>query len=231
MRAPVAVNRGELTGRLRTHIADVPEPRCALHADAVAPFLNLRRAALADGFDLVPLSSFRDFSRQLAIWNGKFSGERPMVDASGRPIDANELSPLERIEAILLWSALPGASRHHWGTDIDLIDARATAPGYQVQLTPQEFAPRGPYAALGAWLEANAGRFGFFRPFRGERSGVRPEPWHFSFAPLAENARRALTAAVLHEAISAAPILGKDQVLAQLDALHARYVAAIDWPA
>jgi LAS superfamily LD-carboxypeptidase LdcB len=224
------VNDGELTGQVRTHITDVSEPECALHAHVVAPLLSLRRAALLDGFDPVPQSSFRDFSRQLAIWNGKFSGERPMVDASGLPLDAAALTPFERIEAILLWSALPGASRHHWGTDVDLIDRRATPPGYRVQLTPEEFAPGGPYAALAEWLEANAARFGFFRPFRGELSGVQPEPWHFSFAPVAENARRSLSPAVLRMAVTAAPLLGKEQVLERLDALHARYVAAIDWP-
>ena len=54
----------------------------------MAPFLNLRRAAQADGIDLEPLSSFRDFARQLTIWNGKFSGERPMLDAAGMRLDA-----------------------------------------------------------------------------------------------------------------------------------------------
>lgn len=224
------MNDGELTGQVRTHIADVSDPDCALHAHVVAPFLNLRRAALAEGFDVVPHSSFRDFSRQLTIWNAKFSGARPMYDASGQPIDVSELDALDRIEAILLWSALPGASRHHWGTDVDLIDRQATAPGYRVQLTPEEFAPGGPYAALAEWLEANAARFGFFRPFRGVLSGVQPEPWHFSFAPVAESARRTLSPAVLHKAIAAAPLLGKVEVLARLDELHARYVATIDWP-
>jgi LAS superfamily LD-carboxypeptidase LdcB len=224
------VNDRELTGQSRTHIADVADPKCALHTLVVAPFQNLRRAALADGFDLRPHSSFRDFARQLTIWNGKFTGERPMYDASGARVLVNELSAAERVDAILLWSALPGASRHHWGSDIDLIDANATAPGYQVQLTSQEFAPEGPFAALGKWLEANALRFGFFRPFRGVLSGVEPEPWHFSFAPVAENARRDLTPAVLQRAITAAPLAGKDQVLARLGELHARYVATIDWP-
>ncbi len=219
-----------MTGQARTHLAAVTEPECTLHAHVVAPFLNLRRAALADGFDLTPQSSFRDFSRQLAIWNGKFSGQRPMLDAAGRPLDGSRLTPPERVEAILLWSAIPGASRHHWGTDLDLIDAGATPPGYRVQLTPEEFADGGPYAPLGVWLEAHAARFGFFRPFRGVLSGVQPEPWHFSFAPVAENARRALTPEVLRKALAAAPLLGKDEVLARLDELHARYVARIDWP-
>jgi LAS superfamily LD-carboxypeptidase LdcB len=190
----------------------------------------MRRAALADGFDLVPISSFRDFSRQLTIWNAKFSGQKPLLDAAGCALDPGELSPRERIEAILMWSALPGASRHHWGTDIDIADGNAGPPDYRPQLTPEEFAPAGPFAPLAEWLEANAARFGFFRPFRGVLSGVRPEPWHYSFAPVAETARRSLSAAVLREAIAAAPLLGKDEVLDQLDELHARYVAKIDWP-
>ncbi|MHB8723352.1 MAG: M15 family metallopeptidase [Steroidobacteraceae bacterium] len=224
------MNDGELTGQSRTHIAHVSDPDCALHNHVIAPFLNLRRAALADGFDLVPQSSFRDFPRQLMIWNQKFSGARPMVDAAGLALDTSKLDAARRVEAILLWSALPGASRHHWGTDVDLIDRRAVAPGYRVQLTPQEFEPGGPFAALAEWLADNAARFGFFRPFRGVLSGVQPEPWHFSFAPIAENARRRLTPGVLHRAIAAAELLGKDAVLARLDELHARYVAAIDWP-
>jgi LAS superfamily LD-carboxypeptidase LdcB len=130
----------------------------------------------------------------------------------------------------LLWSALPGASRHHWGTDVDLIDRRAIPPDYRVELTREEFAPAGPFAPLAAWLETNAARYGFFRPFRGVLSGVQPEPWHFSFAPVAENARRALTPAVLQKAIAAVPLLGKEEVFARLDELHARYVGAIDWP-
>jgi LAS superfamily LD-carboxypeptidase LdcB len=224
------VNDAELTGQIRTHIAEVKDPACALHAHTIAPFLNLRRAAAADGFDLVAHSSFRDFSRQLAIWNGKWSGERPLYDSGGRTIDVQTLSPRERIEAILLWSALPGASRHHWGTDVDLVDRRATPPGYAVRLVAEEFAPGGPYAALTAWLEVHAPRFGFFRPFRGVLSGVQPEAWHFSFAPVAENARRGLSPDVLRRAIAAAPLSGKAEVLAGLDALHARYVDGIDWP-
>jgi LAS superfamily LD-carboxypeptidase LdcB len=224
------VNAVELTGQARTHIAAVADPCCLLHAQVVSPFLNLRRAAMADGIDLVPYSSFRDFEHQLKIWNGKFSGERPMYDTTGVKLDVSALTPLERINAILLWSALPGASRHHWGTDMDLIDRNATAAGYRIQLTPQEFAAGGPFAPLADWLEIHAARFGFFRPFQGVRSGVQAEPWHFSFAPIAETARRALRPQVLQAAIAAAPLLGRELVLAHLDELHARYVATVDLP-
>jgi LAS superfamily LD-carboxypeptidase LdcB len=224
------LKEGELTGQLRTHIAAVADPACHLHSQAVTPFLNLRKAAQSAGIDLVPVSSFRDFDRQLAIWNGKYSGERPMLDAAGNPLNAAGLAPRERIDAILLWSALPGASRHHWGTDLDLIDGNANAVGLKDRLTREAFAPQGPFGHLHRWLDEHAARFGFFRPYRGVRSGVQPEPWHFSFAPVAEKARRSLSASVLRAALAAAPLLGKDMVLDRLDALHARYVEAIDLP-
>jgi LAS superfamily LD-carboxypeptidase LdcB len=221
---------GELTGQLRTHIAALTDPPCELHTHAAAPFLNMRKAALAAGIDLVPLSGFRDFDRQLAIWNAKFSGERPMLDAAGNRLDAAGLAPRERVEAILLWSALPGASRHHWGTDLDLIDGNANADGLNDKLTREAFATDGPFAHLNGWLEENAAKFGFFRPYQGVRSGVQPEPWHFSFAPVAEKARRSLSKELLRTAIAAAPLQGKEFVLERLDALHARYVETIDLP-
>lgn len=220
----------QLTGRARDHIVPMSDPPCALHAHVAAPFSRLRRAAAHAGFDLVPQSSYRDFERQLKIWNAKFNGGAVVNDPSGKPLDALSLPPPERIRAILRWSALPGASRHHWGTDLDLIDRNALAQGLEVRLVAEEYAPAGPFGALAGWLEANAARFGFFRPFRGVLSGVEPEPWHFSFAPVAEPARRALTAAALHDALREAPLAGKEYVLERLEDLHARYVASIDWP-
>jgi len=224
------VTPAELTGRTRTHLSDLPEFDRSLHVHAAAAFRSLHRAARAAGFDPYPWSSFRDFERQIAIWNDKFSGARAVRDANGRPLDITRLTAPERVAAILHWSALPGASRHHWGTDFDVVDRNALRDGYTVRLVAEEFAADGPFAAMHAWLEANASRYGFFRPFRGVRSGVQAEPWHYSFAPLAEPARRLLSPAILREVLDAAPLLGKEAVLRNLDELHARYVARIDWP-
>ena len=224
------MNELELTGQARTHIVDIAAPACMLHVHAAAPFLNLHRAAATAGFDLKPASAFRDFQHQLAIWNAKFNGERPLYDASGQPLDALRLAPSERIEAILQWSALPGASRHHWGTDLDLIDANAIAPGYRVQLIAAEFSGTGPFAPLTDWLAAHAARFGFFLPFRGVRSGVQGEPWHYSFAPLAEPARRSLTPAVLRAALTAAPLAGRETSWRGWKNGTRAIVAPIDWP-
>ncbi len=222
------MNALELTGRARTHVVAVAEPACFLHAHVAGPFAALRHAAQTAGLDIRVASDFRDFERQLVIWNGKWTAARPLLDGAGRPQDALRLAPAERITAILRWSALPGASRHHWGTDVDLYDAAAVPLGYRVQLTGEEYA--GPFKPLAEWLERHAARFGFFRPYRGVLSGVESEPWHFSFAPVAENARRALAVEVLEAALKGADLQGKEWVLPRIGELHARYVAAIDWP-
>ena len=139
-----------------------------------------------------------------------------MFDAAGATLDASRLTPRQRIEAILLWSALPGASRHHWGTDLDLVDRRAGGAGYRGQTDARGVcARRSRLRTLNLWLTEHAPRFGFFRPFQGVRSGVQPEPWHFSFAPIAEQARRRLTPQVLRSALGGAALLGKEAVLEQ----------------
>lgn len=224
------MNALELTGRSRSHVREISDPPCVLHVHVVSPFQAMRRAAAGEGFDLQPASGYRDFQRQLTIWNGKFAGVRRLDDASGTALDVAALTPAERVQAILGWSALPGASRHHWGTEIDLVDRRAVPADGRIDLSSAQFAPGGPFAPVSAWLEANAARFGFFRPYRGIRSGVQAEPWHWSFAPVSIGATRDLGAAVLREALEAAPLAAKEVVMDRLAELHARYVAGIDWP-
>ena len=218
----------ELTGRARSHVIDLRDLGGALHREVVIPFAAMRQAALASGIDLVPASAFRDFERQLAIWNGKYTGRRPTMGPDGAPLDLGVLSPADRVEAILRWSALPGASRHHWGTDLDLYDRAAVPTGAAPRLEPAEYAAGGPFARASAWLERHAARFGFFRPYRGRRSGVQAEPWHYSFAPIAHRASLALDVATLRDALEAAPLAGKDVVLGAIEVIYARYVVRID---
>jgi LAS superfamily LD-carboxypeptidase LdcB len=218
----------QLTGRSRSHLREVADPRCALHVDAMAPFLAMRAAAAADGLDLTAFSSFRDFDRQLAIWNGKFRGERPMQDRAGQPLDALSLPPAERVTAILWWSALPGASRHHWGTDFDVMDARAMPAGYKLQVVPAEYQVGGPFHRLTIWLDAHMHAFGFFRPYATDRGGVSPEPWHLSYAPVAKRALAGFSAEKLRTVLAQSAIEGRVEVLAALDRNFATYVANVD---
>jgi LAS superfamily LD-carboxypeptidase LdcB len=224
------LNERQLTGRDRGHLVELDAPPCALHAAAVRPFLALREAAARAGFDLVPVSSFRDFDRQRAIWNAKFRGERAALDRRGRPVDMRALDAAARVETILLWSALPGASRHHWGSDIDVAEGGAIARGWRPKLELAEYRRGGPFAALSAWLGDNMRRFGFYRPYTRRGRGVQPEPWHLSFAPVAQQAEALLTPSLLAEALSGADMAGREVVLARLGDIHARYVRAVATP-
>jgi LAS superfamily LD-carboxypeptidase LdcB len=224
------LNSLELTGRSDSHVREVPELGCTLERDTASGLFAMVAAARLEGIELAVVSSYRDFERQVGIWNGKYRGERPLLDRSGLPLDAATLDDDSKVDAILLWSALPGASRHHWGTDIDVVDRAAVPEDYRPQLTQAEFAATGPFGRLNGWLGANMRRFGFFRPYSTDRGGVQPEPWHLSFAPVASRALGGLTREVLADAVFGSRMLGRERVLARLPELYERFVRTIDPP-
>ena len=224
------MNELELTGRARTHIVEMQQPHCMLHYEAVVSFLAMRDAAASDGIDLVARSSFRDFDTQVLIWNRKWQGERPIFDRLGHLLDRAKLADPDVVDAILCWSAVPGGSRHHWGSDVDVIDAAAVPSGYSVQLVPEEYASNGIFAKLSSWLEANMKSFGFFRPYRTDRGGVSPEPWHLSYAPVSLPALEELSLSMLRQVIEGSSIAGKPYVLARLPEIYTRFLLAIDSP-
>ena len=136
----------------------------------------------------------------------------------------------EIVEAILVWSAVPGASRHHWGSEIDVYDAASDAGRLPRQAASRGVFRGGVFERLADWLNDNLERFDFFRPYDEDRGGVYPEPWHISYAPVAAPAQSALTADVIASALHDSDVLGKDIVLAQLPDIYQRYVANIGSP-
>ncbi|TAK56010.1 MAG: D-alanyl-D-alanine carboxypeptidase family protein [Gammaproteobacteria bacterium] len=220
----------QLTGRKADHVVEVAEPACQLHGAAVEPFLALCQAAARAGHPLAVVSSFRDFGRQRQIWNAKYRGERPVMDRRGRPLEVTALDPRRRVEALLRWSALPGASRHHWGTDLDVADRNVLASGYCPRLDPAEYRRGGPFAALGDWLGQHVHRYGFYRPYTRSGTGVAAEPWHLSFAPVARGALAGMTLDLLAGAIENAGVEGESEILARLPAIRRRYVLAVTPP-
>ena len=216
----------QLSGRSQCHLQEV-FPGHFLHRDVVAAYLTLVEQAASEGFTLRLASGFRSFERQLAIWNAKARGQRVVVDGEGRPLVLETLSERDRVFAILRWSALPGASRHHWGSDMDIWDSAAVGQDYQLQLSPDEYAPGGPFYACARWLDAliSSGGTAFFRPYTGRQTGgVAAEPWHLSFRPLAMACERALTQDVLYELIADTDICLQDAILANLDEIYSRFI-------
>src|SRR3954467_3747975 len=142
------LNSLELTGRATTHIGEAVAPGVKLHVGAIDAVNALVESAARAGHELAIVSSFRDFTRQSGIWNRKFRGEQAGFDRAGRPLDVTAMSGPERVRAILIWSALPGASRHHWGTDFDVIDRAAVPPEYLPELTVAEYTGAGTLVSL-----------------------------------------------------------------------------------
>lgn len=116
-------------------------------------------------------SSTRNWYAQKAIWENKWNG-RTLV--GGEDLSMVFRDPLKRAAKILEYSAMPGTSRHHWGTDFDM---NKLHNGYY---------DSGNGALIYRWMRENARRFGFCQPYTaGRRDGYREERWHWSYVPLA----------------------------------------------
>jgi len=224
------LNELELTGRASTHVVQHSELGAAVHREALEPYLALKAAAANEGIELQIVSGFRDFAAQARIWNAKYRGERPLYDEAGRVRDHAHLDASQLIAGILCWSALPGASRHHWGTDLDVIDRAAMPENYGYRLLPQEYEPGGVFHRLHVWLDKNIARFGFFRPYAEYQGGVYPEPWHLSHTAISAAALQLLTQDLVTRTLCASDVLGKERVLAQLPEIYRRYVTNIAAP-
>ncbi len=195
-----------------------------IHPQVAAPLTELRRLAGREGFDLRLCSSFRSFDRQLVIWNEKAAGLRPVYASSGAIVDMQQLDEWQQVQAIMRWSALPSASRHHWGTDFDIYDAAAIDMDYQLQLTPEEVEAEGVFAPFHNWLDTVIEQSGFFRPYVADSGGIAPERWHISYRPVAEQFAASLTQQVIADRLLNSEIALKDTVLENLDKIYARYV-------
>lgn len=218
-----------ITGQSDAHLVAIQNHY--LHANIVNDFLALQSAAASAGFDLCIASSFRDFNRQSAIWNAKFSNKRVVLNKAQQAVELNSLSDIEKCAAIMLYSALPGASRHHLGTDLDIFDKSAVSDDYELQLTPDEYQHGGPFAELSQWLDTHLAEFGFYRPYQHDLGGVAPELWHISHIAQSEQLMGHLSVEVLHNCIKESDLLGKDAILTHLPALYERFVINVSPPA
>ncbi len=191
----------------------------------VLPFFNKLTERLAlEGFELRLESGYRPFERQLSIWNRKASGELKLLDASGNPMERPS-DEEELMYAILTWSALPGASRHHLGSDLDVVDGKACPEGYEVQLTPAEcdgmFAPF--HKKLTDLMDADEA-FGFSRVFIPGRGRIQPEQWHIAHLPTSRRRLEKFSLKELRRIYERTDIACKSALLDNLDKLAEDYI-------
>lgn len=214
-------NRETLTGQTKQHL--IPFGDFLIHPDILADFQALQKAAAQAGFTLTIASSFRDFERQTWIWNNKFVGLRPIFDDMGNALDINTLNDEQKINAILRWSAMPGGSRHHWGTDVDVYAINCVPKGVSLQLESWEYL-LGHQAPFFDWLQQNLSRFGFYFPYKEDKGGIAIEQWHISHRVTTHGLLQQLTPEVLKQVLESSEVKGKQLLISQLDEIYHRFI-------
>ncbi len=145
-----------------------------LRSEAYETFVKMHTAALEDGVQLTIVSATRNFESQKYIWERKWSG-KTLVE--GKNLTKSVSDPVERAKIILRFSSMPGTSRHHWGTDIDL------------NALNNDYFLKGEGEKTYTWLKENASDFGFCQTYTPKNStrpsGYEEEKWHWSYLPLA----------------------------------------------
>lgn len=226
------MNTDILFGKSKEHLVSLEGTKYFINTRMVQSFMELKRSAAEAGFDLQIASAYRDYERQLKIWNSKALGERPLLDDAGNLLNYSTLSPHQIVFSILRWSALPGASRHHWGSDIDIYDGR-TQRAEEVKLEPAECVGNGPAARMHEWLDdqmAQGQAFGFYRPYKTDRGGVSPERWHISYEPVSRYYASYYTSSLFKKNILESDLQFKDVVLENIDEIYQRFFLNVDPP-
>jgi D-alanyl-D-alanine carboxypeptidase len=171
------------------HLCD--EPGHYLLKPVLDAWVKLYALAEDEGIELKIISSTRTFERQKAIWENKWFGR---TLTNGIDLSKTAYNDEEKATEILKYSAMPGTSRHHWGTDLDFNsvenDYFKTDKGFREYI----------------WMKLSAENYGFCRPYcdltSRNNKGYQEEQWHWSFFPLSKTFRKAYLNAVEYADIS-----------------------------
>ena len=147
--------------------------KSGLLPEAYLKFKQMQNDAKKEGVEILIVSGYRSYQKQKDIWNNKYNKNFE-----------NEIFGIKNINRIIQYSTLPGTSRHHWGTDIDIIDKRFIPKGDL--LIEKNYSENGIYSQLFSWMKKNSKKYGFYLVYDNspKRKGFKFEPWHYSYKPL-----------------------------------------------
>ena len=193
------VNIVQLMGIETSHLSTFETHK--LTPKTAAAFSAMQAAALKDSINIQLVSAYRSFERQLYLWEDKFV----------RYTDEG-LSPEAAIARILKYSTIPGTSRHHWGTDIDITDGNIK--NETRLLVHSKFHNNGPFVPLHQWMEANAHRYGFYLVYTNDaaRTGFSYEPWHYSYLPEAKSFLKGYNSRMAFAYFKSVGVMGSEHI-------------------
>lgn len=170
-----------------------------LQKQAYDAFIDMKNEALKSDIYIKIVSSYRDFNSQNYIWERKYKN-----------YTSQGMSQQDTIKKIIEYSTIPGTSRHHWGTDIDIVDASQKEP--KNLLNPLNFENDACFGTLKTWMDENASNFGFYLVYTNEtnRKGFKYEPWHYSYKPLSKLYLSAYKQLNIYDILQKEKVIGKD---------------------
>ena len=170
----------------------------SMQEEVYEAYERMRQAAAKEGIDIKVVSAHRSYHRQREIWNAKY-----------KTLTLQGLPAKDAIQEIITYSTLPGTSRHHWGTDIDIIDNANPQSGDV--LLAEKFYGDGPSSALRSWMNQNAADYGFLEVYTDHpnRKGFAHEPWHYTYHSLSKAYLEVLTNQVISEIAKDEQLLGR----------------------
>jgi len=171
-----------------------------LEKNTFIAFEKMKKAALKDGIKIKIVSGFRDFDRQKLIWNSKFK----------KFTTEYNLSEVDAIKEIIRFSTIPGTSRHHWGTEIDVIDEEFK--NEKNPLISYKYENGGVFNKLKKWMDVNSIKYGFHLTYDNnpKRKGFEYEPWHYSYLPVSKKYLSKFLEIDIVDVISKVDIHGKE---------------------
>jgi len=220
-----------LTGREEYHLQElsINQYTFKVHKDIVADLLAWENISQTARIDFAVASAFRSYDRQLKIWNEKVQGQRVLKNKEGEVLDPKDLSEQELLDTILLWSHIPGASRHHWGTDLDIFDATWYKKNNQkLELENHFYLEDGPNAIMHRFneqlLKQTPHDFAFFRPYIDDTIFM-PELWHYSHKKVAAQFQAAYTFPVFVKNLKESnELLLRDLLLSDAEYFYKKFV-------
>ena len=171
-----------------------------LEKETYSAFIKMKDAAEKDGIIIKLVSGFRDFYRQQMIWNNKYKKFTNEFSLDGPTA----------IKEIIRFSTIPGTSRHHWGTEIDIIDKNFE--NEKDLLISKKYEEGGIFNSLKKWMDKNSKRFGFYIVYDDDsnRPGFEYEPWHYTYKPVSDLYQREFFKLNLKSIISKTKVEGKE---------------------
>ena len=133
-----------------------------LQKEAYLALQKMMKSAKKDGFSIKVVSAYRNFNHQNRIWNRKYT---KFINQG--------YSSKQAVNKVLEYTAIPGTSRHHWGTEVDL------STDYSLENNKAKFV---------RWMDENAHKYGFYRVYTNNklRDGYNYESWHYSYRNLSK---------------------------------------------